>query len=551
LRPYHEEFQRKASRFRSSSAVPFSEGLAQQSPFHPAVSSFTSGRSNIPPVQDFERFPETAGGASQFASLQVPPSLPISEQKPVVYQQLERHKNYATLHHVAPPKTLPLQRRVSDPDLLKTDMNAPANIAMFNVAKGVKAELEQDPKFRRKAETLDSKSEHSTAPVPTVLSPREPPKQSPSLRHMENFFENVQQFRSALNVKQPPPVPAPKPFNVEHVRSIFHSSSAPKQPTTTTNSASAIDVSKTSQNYSILERAVNSVAQKAQRDLALNEKANEGTQIFRISRRPIGNNVQKNSTNDKKVADRGVMTDTSEQIIQTKPTIFVIGKPVTKKDENNKSTEKTVAAAPVPVTVVNSQDVAVFEKDYSASSTPALRSNQPFPVEESEKCPQQAANFPGILLKNGNSRVPDESLTNNKHKRVAFQCDSGVVDAEVHQTSCEAPLSVVQYDDVIEEPLQRLQKLSAAIGGDLQIVGDKIVALFNEQRNFIWAAAGQKEPPANELQAKLGPIVKLMEEISTFKESKRNTPLFNHISAASEGIQALGWLTVVSVFFLL
>ncbi|VDK39796.1 unnamed protein product [Gongylonema pulchrum] len=94
-----------------------------------------------------------------------------------------------------------------------------------------------------------------------------------------------------------------------------------------------------------------------------------------------------------------------------------------------------------------------------------------------------------------------------------------------------------------------MQKLSTAIGGDLQIVGDKILTLFNEQRNFIWAAAGQKEPPANELQAKLGPIVKLMEEISTFKESKRNTPLFNHISAASEGIQALGWLTVVSVFF--
>uniref|UniRef100_A0A915PJH0 Adenylyl cyclase-associated protein n=1 Tax=Setaria digitata TaxID=48799 RepID=A0A915PJH0_9BILA len=110
--------------------------------------------------------------------------------------------------------------------------------------------------------------------------------------------------------------------------------------------------------------------------------------------------------------------------------------------------------------------------------------------------------------------------------------------------SVEAPPSVVQYDDAVDEPLQRLLKLSADIGGDLQTVGNKLSALFTEQRNFIWLAAGQKEPSTNELQAKLRPLVKLMEDLSTFKESKRNTPLFNHISAASEGVQALGWLTV-------
>lgn len=161
----------------------------------------------------------------------------------------------------------------------------------------------------------------------------------------------------------------------------------------------------------------------------------------------------------------------------------------------------------------------------------------------------------------------------------------------IFPASYEAPPSVAQYDDAVDEPLQRLHKQSAAIGGDLQIVvclqsvlfsasliflffsgvgscncfcfeaeelmvfrsfryfqDNKLSALFNEQRNFIWSAAGQKEPSANELQAKLSPIAKLMEEIATLKESKRNTPLFNHISAASEGVQALGWLTVVKLF---
>ncbi|VDO74000.1 unnamed protein product [Onchocerca flexuosa] len=114
--------------------------------------------------------------------------------------------------------------------------------------------------------------------------------------------------------------------------------------------------------------------------------------------------------------------------------------------------------------------------------------------------------------------------------------------------SAETPPSVVQYDDAVDEPLQKLLRLSNDIGGDLQIVGNKLSTLFTEQRNFIWLAAGQKEPSANELQAKLQPLVKLMEDLSTFKESKRNTPFFNHISAVSEGIQALGWLTVVRFF---
>lgn len=36
--------------------------------------------------------------------------------------------------------------------------------------------------------------------------------------------------------------------------------------------------------------------------------------------------------------------------------------------------------------------------------------------------------------------------------------------------SAEIPPSVVQYDDAIDEPLQRLLKLSADIGDDLQVV---------------------------------------------------------------------------------
>lgn len=121
---------------------------------------------------------------------------------------------------------------------------------------------------------------------------------------------------------------------------------------------------------------------------------------------------------------------------------------------------------------------------------------------------------------------------------------NGTSPASTVPSSTETPPSVVQYDDAVDEPLQRLLKLSGDIGGDLQTVGNKLSALFTEQRNFIWLAAGQSEPSIKELQAKLGPMIKMMEDLSIFKEFKRNTPFFNHISAASEGIQALGWLTI-------
>lgn len=69
--------------------------------------------------------------------------------------------------------------------------------------------------------------------------------------------------------------------------------------------------------------------------------------------------------------------------------------------------------------------------------------------------------------------------------------------------------------------------------------------IFNEHRNFIWSAAVQKEPDANTLAAKMDPIIKLNQEIINFKDSKRNTQFFNHLSAMSDGVPAVAWISVV------
>lgn len=440
--PYHEEFQKRtfatSNRFRSSSAIPFNEyapkNVMSQSSYPAPI--FTSGRGSFQSIPEpASSFSETGvrNAAAQFIASQLPSSPAVDEQKPVVYQQLERRKNYATLHHVAPPKTAPLQRRISDPNLLKIDdRNAPTNIAMFNVAKGVKAELEQDPKFRRKADTFGSENERAaggaTFPSPP---PKELPKQSPSLRQMENFFENVQQFRTVLGAKAPPPppVPATKPFNVEHVRSIFRTSAAPKQPAVTVTTSSApIAANPSKPNCSILERAVNSVAevQKAQGESTLN-KTIERTQTFNITSKPksVVTDVQNDATsNGRKAVEQDVhlVAETSGQSSQSKPSVIVAGKSVTveSREKNTESLKPKITSVPV-----FPQDVAILEQDYIVSSTSATprRLNQPFPVDESDKRAQLIASPPGILLKNGNGRMSNDSPTKTQ-KRVAFQCDS-------------------------------------------------------------------------------------------------------------------------------
>lgn len=50
----------------------------------------------------------------------------------------------------------------------------------------------------------------------------------------------------------------------------------------------------------------------------------------------------------------------------------------------------------------------------------------------------------------------------------------------------------------------------------------------------------------NKLSDLLAPISEQIQEVVTFREKNRGSKLFNHLSAVSESIQALGWVAVVS-----
>ncbi|CAG9530317.1 unnamed protein product [Cercopithifilaria johnstoni] len=593
---HHPVTSKQGNRFRSDSTVPFAEHapkpvVIQSQP----ASIFSTGEyANVHGLtREHGSCSETrVSSSAHFNASQVPfneqqQQQQQQQQKPIAYQQLERRKNYATLHHIASPKIGPLQRRTSDPNLIKINDNGLSeSIAMFNVAKGVRAELEQDPKFRRKADILSSRI--SAEPITDAFSSptlKEQPKQSPSLRQMENFFEqSVQQFHDVLGTKRPP---SAKPFNLEHVRSIFRTNN-----TVRTESPSAIPTSmdaQAKQDSPLLGKPIKVETHEAQEGM-IDAKLKEDKRTSGIITRQMVSTSQSTGSagSAEKLVEQKIcsVSGTNKTNMQANPTTVVDKPAITTDTDKSPEMRKEITISQEQPIV--SQDIAMLEKDYDSLTTfvTSQRLNQPFPVNDAAFVTgsgktRNAAGPPGILVKDGNNirSVNDSGI--KMPKKVAFQCDNdsnGFAKNELEQNksiespvsyaiilystflnaqnssyayfdisplaSAETPPSVVQYDDAVDEPLQRLLKLSADIGGDLQTVGKKLSILFTEQRNFIWLAAGQKEPSANELQAKLSPLVKLMEDFSIFKESKRNTPFFNHISAASEGIQALGWLTV-------
>jgi len=110
---------------------------------------------------------------------------------------------------------------------------------------------------------------------------------------------------------------------------------------------------------------------------------------------------------------------------------------------------------------------------------------------------------------------------------------------------------VQAFDTVVSGAnLAKFLDLSAQIGGDVAKHGDMVRSAFAAQRDFVAMAAKAKQPSQAEMPALLKPTSDKIAEIQNFRESNRRSQLFNHLSAISESIPALGWVAVVSPFLL-
>merc|ERR1712106_607988 len=104
--------------------------------------------------------------------------------------------------------------------------------------------------------------------------------------------------------------------------------------------------------------------------------------------------------------------------------------------------------------------------------------------------------------------------------------------------------SVASFDNILNGPLAQFKTVSETIGGDVATLGDLVGSTFDMQKHFLQTVAASKQPKPDDLQKLLKPTSELIGEIQQYRESNRRSEMFNHLSAISESIPALGWVAV-------
>ncbi|KAK1340159.1 hypothetical protein QTO34_018723 [Cnephaeus nilssonii] len=111
-----------------------------------------------------------------------------------------------------------------------------------------------------------------------------------------------------------------------------------------------------------------------------------------------------------------------------------------------------------------------------------------------------------------------------------------------------APKGAVPYvqafDSLLAGPVAEYLKISKEIGGDVQKHAEMVHTGLKLERALLVTASQCQQPGGNKLSDLLAPISEQIQEAITFREKNRGSKLFNHLSAVSESIQALGWVAV-------
>lgn len=112
---------------------------------------------------------------------------------------------------------------------------------------------------------------------------------------------------------------------------------------------------------------------------------------------------------------------------------------------------------------------------------------------------------------------------------------------------CEKPkaMSVNAYEDIILGSLAQFLELSKKIGDDVATQAEFVKKAFDAQFQYVTMASKSAAPDQSELPKLLQPTSDQITAVQTFREKHRTSKLFNHLSAISESIPALGWVCVV------
>lgn len=107
-------------------------------------------------------------------------------------------------------------------------------------------------------------------------------------------------------------------------------------------------------------------------------------------------------------------------------------------------------------------------------------------------------------------------------------------------------MSVQGFEDILHGAFAQYMSISQSIGGDVLEHSKTVNLAFQAQHQYLVLASQSKQPASQSDQiALLKPTSQQICAIQEFREKHRTSPFFNHLSAISESIPALGWVTVV------
>ncbi|XP_031442063.1 adenylyl cyclase-associated protein 2 isoform X2 [Clupea harengus] len=100
------------------------------------------------------------------------------------------------------------------------------------------------------------------------------------------------------------------------------------------------------------------------------------------------------------------------------------------------------------------------------------------------------------------------------------------------------------FDVLLKGPVAEYMKHSRAIGDDVAQHAEMVNNALQVERAFLKMASTHQEPAQMELADLLRPVSEQIQEVQSFREKHRGSSLFNHLSAVSESIPALGWVAM-------
>ncbi|XP_061737561.1 adenylyl cyclase-associated protein 1-like [Nerophis ophidion] len=103
---------------------------------------------------------------------------------------------------------------------------------------------------------------------------------------------------------------------------------------------------------------------------------------------------------------------------------------------------------------------------------------------------------------------------------------------------------VEAFDEIINGPVTQYYSLSQQIGGDVLKHAEMMKQAFSSQRQLLITASSAQKPSDAVLTSLLQPVSKAIQQVQAFREQNRTSQHFNHLSAVSESVPALGWVAM-------